>query len=316
MGAIVSVFKRFGLCIALIVAAGAANAQEKKVGKVGTFTIIEITDNGKFNRCSASMTTPGGGMLRFAFGANRQHYMSIPGVEGSGLKPMDIVLDGGSKAYRFKTHAANKSRASAELDYEMVDRIMAARKSITVSFAGKLYDWDLSGQKMEPVFVAITNCVSNAMAAAGDVREFATVKDWTINKQPASDGSAMCTAILITDQEQGVRFVRTKDRFEVGFSGMGSSIDGKPLEVVTFFNKAKPGGELPVQAPLVNDKETGLGWRTILRETSTARADEFGKATTLGVAYKFEGKQHILTFPMAASGASGALQSLFACAKS
>ena len=311
----VDMFKRFGFCIALIVAAGTANAQEKKVGAVGSFAILEISDKGKFNRCAASMTTPGSGMLRFAFSGSRQHYMSIPGVDGSGLKPMAIVLDGGSKAYTFKTNVADKNRASAALDYEMIDRIMAAKKSISVSFAGKLYDWDLSHQKMEPVFVAITSCVGNAMAAAGDVTEFATVKDWTIQKQPANDGSAMCTAILITGQEEGVRFVRTKDRFEVGISGMGSSIDNKPIDVVTFFNKAKPGGELPVQAPLVSDKETGIGWRTLLRETSTARADEFAKATTLGVAYKFEGKQHILTFPMAASGAPAALQSLFTCAK-
>lgn len=308
-------FKSLALGIALIAATMPAQAQEKNVGKVGNFTILEITDNGKFNRCSASMTTPGGGMLRFAFGANRQHYMSIPGVEGSGLKPMDIVLDGGSKAYTYKTHAANKNRASAMLDYEMVDRIIAAKQAISVSFAGKFYDWSLSGQKMEAVFTAITNCVSKAMAAGGDVQPVATVKDWTISKRPASDGSALCAAVLITDQEQGVRFVRTRDRFEVGFSGMGSSIDNKPLEVVTFFNKPKPGGELPVQAPLVSDVETGMGFRTVLRESSTARADEFAKAKTFGVAYKFEGKQQILTFPMAASGAAAALQALFACAK-
>jgi hypothetical protein len=310
-------YKSLALGIALIAAAAAvpAQAQEKNVGKVGNFTIVEITDNGKFNRCSASMTTPGSGMLRFAFGANRQHYMSIPGVEGSGLKPMDIALDGGSKAYVYKTHAANKSRASAMLDYEMVDRIIAAKKSISVSFAGRLYDWSLAGQKMEAVFQAITNCVGNAMAAGGDVQQVATVKDWTISKQPASDGSALCAAVLITDQEQGVRFVRTRDRFEVGFSGMGSSIDNKPLEVVTFFDKPKPSGELPVQAPMVSDKETGIGWRTVVRESSTARADQFAKAKTFGVAYKFEGKQQILTFPMAASGAAAALQALFACAK-
>lgn len=309
-------YKILALGIALIAAAAMpAQAQERNVGKVGVFTILEITDNGKFNRCSASVTTPGSGMLRFAFGANRQHYMSIPGVAGSGLKPMDIVLDGGAKAWTYKTHAADKNRASAMLDYEMVDRIIAAKKAISVSFAGRLYDWDLSGQKMEAVFTAITSCVSKAMAAGGDVQPLGTVKDWTISKRPASDGSALCAAVLITDQEQGVRFVRTRDRFEVGFSGMGSSIDNKPLEVVTFFDKPKPGGELPVQATLVSDVETGIGWRTVLRESSTARADEFAKASTFGVAYKFEGKQRILTFPMAASGAAAALQALFACAK-
>lgn len=149
------------LSAVLLGAVSPAQAQyhQQQVAKVGSFEILKITEGGKFNRCTASKGS-GATMLRIAFGANRQHYMSIPGVEGSGKAPMRIRFDG-KPPIDIVPHAADKNRASVELDYPTVDRLMAAKR-LEVSLKGNTYTWDLSGQSMEAVMRAVSNCTGNA----------------------------------------------------------------------------------------------------------------------------------------------------------
>jgi len=141
--------------------ASSALAQEREIGKVGSFTILKINENGKFNRCAASKNA-GANMLRIAFSADRQHYMSVPGVEGSGLSPMRIRFDA-KPPITIVPNSANKNRASVELDYPTVDRFMGAKR-LEVSFAGQIYTWDLSGQSMEAVLRAVSNCTGKAVS--------------------------------------------------------------------------------------------------------------------------------------------------------
>lgn len=149
------------LSMALLAVASPAKAQyhQQQVAKVGSFDILKITEGGKFSRCAASKGS-GATMLRIAFSADRQHYMSVPGVEGSGKAPMRIRFDG-KPPIDIVPHAADKNRASVELDYPTVDRLMAAKR-LEVSLKGNTYAWDLSGQSMEAVLRAVSNCTGNA----------------------------------------------------------------------------------------------------------------------------------------------------------
>jgi hypothetical protein len=58
-------------------------------------------------------------------------------------------------------HEAKKSRASVEIDYQTVKRFMGAKR-FEVAYAGKFYAWDLSGQSMEAVLRAVSNCMGSS----------------------------------------------------------------------------------------------------------------------------------------------------------
>ncbi len=151
------------LLASIVATAASAQTHQQEIGKVGTFAILRISEGGKFNRCAASKGA-GASMLRIAFSAQRQHYMSVPGVEGSGRAPMRVRIDGG-QPFSIVPHAANKERASVELDYPTVDRLIAATRKLEVSFATNTYTWDLSGQSMEAVVRAVANCTGKAAEA-------------------------------------------------------------------------------------------------------------------------------------------------------
>ena len=145
--------------VSVVFLASTASAQwhEQQVGKVGSFTILKISQGGKFHRCAASKGS-GASMLRIAFTADREHFMSVPGVEGSGKTPLLIRFDG-KPPIQIAPNAADKNRASVPLDYATVDRFMAAKR-LEVALAGNTYTWDLSGQSMEAVLQAVANCTS------------------------------------------------------------------------------------------------------------------------------------------------------------
>jgi len=153
--------RAFSIAVSIVFVSSAASAQwhEQQVGKVGTFTILKISQGGKFHRCAASKGS-GASMLRIAFTADRQHFMSVPGVDGSGKTPLRIRFDG-KPPIQIVPNAADKNRASVPLDYGTVDRFIAAKR-LEVSLAGNTYSWDLSGQSMEAVLQAVANCTSNA----------------------------------------------------------------------------------------------------------------------------------------------------------
>lgn len=153
--------RAFSIAMSIVFVGSTASAQwhEQQIGKVGTFTILKISQGGKFHRCAASKGS-GASMLRIAFTADRQHFMSVPGVDGSGKTPLRIRFDG-KPPIQIVPNAADKNRASVPLDYGTVDRFIAAKR-LEVSLAGNTYSWDLSGQSMEAVLQAVANCTSNA----------------------------------------------------------------------------------------------------------------------------------------------------------
>lgn len=157
---VVKAASAFCAAVFVVFFASTASAQwhEQQVGKVGTFTILKISQGGKFHRCAASKGS-GASMLRIAFTADREHFMSVPGVDGSGKTPLRIRFDG-KPPIQIVPNAADKNRASVPLDYATVDRFMAKR--LEVSLAGNTYTWDLSGQSMEAVLQAVANCTSSA----------------------------------------------------------------------------------------------------------------------------------------------------------
>lgn len=147
------------LSIVFFTSTASAQWHEQQVGKVGTFTILKISQGGKFHRCAASKGS-GASMLRIAFTADREHFMSVPGVDGSGKTPLRIRFDG-KPPIQIVPNAADKNRASVPLDYATVDRFLSAKR-LEVALAGNTYTWDLSGQSMEAVLQAVANCTSNA----------------------------------------------------------------------------------------------------------------------------------------------------------
>lgn len=158
---VVKAASAFCAAVSVVFFASTASAQwhEQQVGKVGTFTILKISQGGKFHRCAASKGS-GASMLRIAFTADREHFMSVPGVDGSGKTPLRIRFDG-KPPIQIVPNAADKNRASVPLDYATVDRFMAAKR-LEVALAGNTYTWDLSGQSMEAVLQAVANCTSSA----------------------------------------------------------------------------------------------------------------------------------------------------------
>lgn len=229
-----------------------AHSQQKTVGKIGDFTILRIDEKGTFNRCSASMTNRSG-MLRIAFGVNRQHYLSVPGVDGSGKAQMTLRVDGGA-ARTFTPHFADKDRASIELDYPTVDRLMAAHSMLDVGFGGRNYQWALGGQSMEKVVQAISNCVAQAGPAPQPKIQFKVrikAGGWTIGEERVDGKFVRCTADMPSDDKGNslrFSFMRNLDRF-LSIAGPGSPVGSSDRIRVTFQPAGKSFDLAAKQAP-------------------------------------------------------------------
>lgn len=133
------------------------HAAETKVGRVGDFDILAISEKGKFNRCAASSKN-GSGMLRLAFTAGREYSLSIPGIKGKGPGPMSVTFDGGF-VFDLDGTGANDGRAWVFLDLGVVEAFLSATESLDVTFGGRRYTWALYNQPMEDMFEALENCV-------------------------------------------------------------------------------------------------------------------------------------------------------------
>jgi len=132
------------------------HAAEKKIGRVGDFDIIVITEKGKFDRCTAQSTN-GSGALRLAYNTRGEYALSIPGIKGKRKGPMSVTFDGGT-TYDLNGAGATTERAWVMLGAGPVDSFLNATDSVDVTFAGRRFTWVLYNQTMEDMFIAIENC--------------------------------------------------------------------------------------------------------------------------------------------------------------
>lgn len=153
--------RRLAPAAALVAAATSAQAQyaAAKYGQVGPFQITMINEGGKFSRCAADITGPGG-LLRIAwFASDRTYWISIPGHPFKGLAPqLKIALDG--KQGEIVAGNGNVQRPGTKLSAAMVDSIMAAKSAIDIDYDGVHFKWAITGVNMEDVFIAMENCVN------------------------------------------------------------------------------------------------------------------------------------------------------------
>jgi hypothetical protein len=144
------------LLITPVLSATTAQAEEKKVGRVGDFDIVAIFDKGKFDRCAASSKN-GTGMLRLAFTKRHVYSLSIPGVKNSGKQIISLTFDNGA-TLSYEATGANDSRAWVALDDQSTQAFLNAKESLDIDFAGQHFSWLLYNQTMEDMFITIENC--------------------------------------------------------------------------------------------------------------------------------------------------------------
>lgn len=137
----------------------AVSAQEKLVGKEGPFSILKISERGKYNRCAASMTGQAG-MLRIAWRRGGAYSVSVPSTTPGRAEPT-LTFFFGPKVHRFDAQMSGP-RAWAAVDNTVVEKLMNAKQRIDIQLYLTKYTWLIGNTDMTNVFQKLEDCAHDA----------------------------------------------------------------------------------------------------------------------------------------------------------
>ncbi|WP_200912036.1 hypothetical protein [Prosthecomicrobium hirschii] len=147
----------------LFVAGTPAVAQQVEYTRVGSFAILQIYENGQFNRCSASMG-PGPSMLRFAVTPAGVYTVSVPdpGIRGGPVQATFLFERGPNIPLPV---GGTGGRVWFAMPDRMLQTVSAHRGQMMVDLSGPgvpngiaSYRWTLNG--MTTVLTALSDCIA------------------------------------------------------------------------------------------------------------------------------------------------------------
>lgn len=148
--------------VAMLSLAGTAQAQSRSMtqSKVGSFSIDYVTEKGRFDRCSATLS-PGPNMLRIAYTKDLAYSISVPGVN----PPAKTITFLFGKRPWVMTPATDPARVRAwsAVGTDVIEGLMAVKGTIAIDLGNKQYRWPIGATKMEDVMGAIEDCTHHAM---------------------------------------------------------------------------------------------------------------------------------------------------------
>lgn len=161
----------FAAGVALSLAfAGPASAQyhQKTIQQVGPFVIHQISENGVFNRCAATLTgDAANGMLRVAYQRDGKYTISVPGVPRADAKVMHFQF-GPQQVFQARAATDPKfERAWVEASAQMIGALRQVKRAIAIDYDEAMYRWDIRGADMADVVDAVVACTQASMGAAG-----------------------------------------------------------------------------------------------------------------------------------------------------
>ncbi|ABD07774.1 hypothetical protein RPB_3073 [Rhodopseudomonas palustris HaA2] len=133
---------------------------ERTVQKIGPFTIDSINENGRFDRCAATLKGKVG-MLRIAQNLAQKYSVSVPPTPGlKGPIAMTISFDfTRKKSYPGTT---NGIRSWAVIDMAGFQSALKIKNNILISTGLKSFAWPIGNTSMESVMNGLDSCVARA----------------------------------------------------------------------------------------------------------------------------------------------------------
>jgi hypothetical protein len=142
----------------------------------------------------------------------------------------------------------------------------------------------------------------------------ATLGGWEIakfTKDAAGKQLVFCTAIVITGQEQALRFERNPKTSVWGFMGNASSAVG-PTPTISYWFDNLTSEKTTVKAKLITSPEESVEWLTYSQTNDEVGDEELYKEMMkVSYSYKYQGKNVVQSFSL--KGANAALKRLQAC---
>ena len=155
-----------------------------------------------------------------------------------------------------------------------------------------------------------------ALAMQADKLEVKTIakKDgWEIRQFKINGKVESCDAIMITGEEQALRFEHNAESTSIGFMGLASAANADPISVAMTFGGSNADPET-AEMSLTTDLQD-VTWRSYVTSNSEpdGLTDVFANAQSIDFTYATDEGEHTQKFTL--KGTNAATKKVYACAQ-
>ena len=164
--------------------------------------------------------------------------------------------------------------------------------------------------------LAASLAAPTAIAMQADKLEVKTIskKDgWEVRQFKINGKVESCDAIMITGQEQALRFEHNAETTSIGFMGLASAASPDPIQVAVSVGASNADDQM-VEMVMTTDLQD-VEWRSYVTSNSEpdGMTDIFANAGSITFTYMTDGGEHEQKFTL--KGTNAATKKVYACAQ-